>query len=248
MTELKLARSAARCAAAVAGLGMASYGAYAGYTWLRYGQMSPARSDEQDTLLDRFMPVYEVAERHRIRVNAPCDVTMSAACELDLRRSLIVRAIFKGRERIMRSGPVSEPQTRSFLEEVRALGWGELAAIPGREIVMGAVTQPWLANVVFRPLPPEEFAAFDDPGFVKIAWTLRADPAGASESMFRTETRVVTTDDDARSKFRRYWSLASPGIILIRRISLTLVKDDAERRVREARTPRRFAARDIPAN
>ena len=30
------------------------------------------------------------------------------------------------------------------------------------------------ANVVFRSLLPDEFAAFHEPGYVKIAWTLRA--------------------------------------------------------------------------
>jgi hypothetical protein len=115
---------------------------------------------------------------------------------------------------------------------MRAIGWGVLAEIHGREIVMGAVTQPWMADVVFRPLPPEEFAAFDEPDFVKIAWTLRADPLGAAESIFRTETRVVTTDARARAKFRRYWAFASPGIILIRWASLRPLKTEAERRFR----------------
>ena len=69
---------------------------------------------------------------------------------------------------------------------------------------MGAVTQPWRADVVFRPLPPEEFAAFHEPDYVKIVWTLRADSLGTTGSIFRTETRVLTTDPTARSKFRRY--------------------------------------------
>ena len=100
---------------------------------------------------------------------------------------------------------------------------------------MGAVTQPWMADVVFRPLPPEEFAAFRDPDYVKIVWTLRADPVGPAESVFRTETRAVATDSVARAKFRRYWSLLSPGIILIRWASLGQLKADAERRARDAR-------------
>jgi hypothetical protein len=70
---------------------------------------------------------------------------------------------------------------------------------------------------------------------VKIVWTLRADPDGDGASVVRTETRVTTTDADARRKFRRYWSLASPGIVLIRRLALPLVKADAERRAAEAR-------------
>jgi hypothetical protein len=87
---------------------------------------------------------------------------------------------------------------------------------------------------VFRPLPSEEFAALHEPGYVKIVWTLRADSLGAGESIFRTETRVVTTDPTARAKFRRYWSFMSPGIILIRRMLLGPLKADAERRARAA--------------
>jgi hypothetical protein len=95
---------------------------------------------------------------------------------------------------------------------VKSLGWGVLAETPGREIVFGAVTKPWEANVVFRALPPDEFAAFDEPDYVKIVWNLRADPVGPDESVFRTETRVVTTNPAARTRFRWYWSFFSPGI------------------------------------
>jgi hypothetical protein len=83
---------------------------------------------------------------------------------------------------------------------------------------------------VFRALPPDEFASFDEPGYVKIAWTLRADPLGAGESISRTETRVVATDAIARAKFRKYWAWVSPGVVLIRWLSLRLVKEDAQRR------------------
>jgi hypothetical protein len=117
---------------------------------------------------------------------------------------------------------------------MREIGWGALAEIPGREIVMGAVTRPWVADVVFRPLTPGAFEAFREPDYVKIVWTLRADPIGTAASMFRTETRVATTDAAARSKFRRYWAFASPGIILIRWASLRPLKAEAERRVRAA--------------
>lgn len=101
---------------------------------------------------------------------------------------------------------------------------------------MGAVTQPWHADVVFRPLPPSEFAAFSEPDYVKIVWTLRADPIDPNGSMFRTETRAVATDSTARARFRRYWSFLSPGIILIRWASLRTLKREAERRARGGRT------------
>jgi hypothetical protein len=116
-----------------------------------------------------------------------------------------------------------------------SLGWGILADVPGREVVVGAVTKPWEANVKFTALAPDKFAAFNEPDYVKIVWTLRADPVGQSEAVFRTETRVQTTDTSARAKFRPYWSCVSPGIWLIRRMSLAPLKLDAEHRFRESR-------------
>ena len=77
------------------------------------------------------------------------------------------------------------------------------AEVPGREIVVGGVTKPWEANPTFRALPPDEFQGFCEHDYVKIVWTLRADPVGTAESIFRTETRVITTNPAARAKFRR---------------------------------------------
>ena len=67
---------------------------------------------------------------------------------------------------------------------------------------------------------------------MKIVWSIAADPIGPEESVARTETRVISTDAMARSKFRIYWAFLSPGIILIRRVALGLVKAAAERGTR----------------
>jgi hypothetical protein len=114
---------------------------------------------------------------------------------------------------------------------VQSLGWGVLAMVPGREVVVGAVTKPWEANVTFRALPPDQFAAFSEPGYVKIVWTLRAEPITATESL-RTETRAIATDPRARVKFR-HWSFLSRGIIVIRWTVLGPLKSEAERCARQ---------------
>ena len=189
------------------------------------------RAEESDRLLDRFMPRYDIVERHHVKVSAPADLTLLAASEMDLRQSRLIRAIFRGRELALGADRDAQFRPRGLVALTRQLGWGVLAETPGREIVMGAVTQPWQPNVVFRALPPDEFASFEEPGYVKIAWTLRADPLDAGESIARTETRVVATDAIARAKFRKYWAWVSPGVVLIRWLSLRLVKEDAERRV-----------------
>ena len=226
--------SAARWLGAGAGVAAAGYAAFAALAWWRYGH--PQRrvsAAESDPLLDRYLPEYEIVERHRVAVRAPVAVAFAAAVEMDLQRSLLIRTIFRTREFVMRTRPPAEERPHGIVAECLALGWGVLAEVPGREIVVGAVTQPWQADVVFRALPPAEFAAFREPGWVKIAWTLRADPRGAGAAMVRTETRAIATDRAARRAFRRYWALASPGIRVIRRLSMRLVRKDAEDRVRQ---------------
>ena len=233
-TTTKIARTAARAALAGTAAVIAGYAAYAAVTWFRYGRVKNGRDPhESDELLDRFIAAYDVVERHQIRVAAPADITMAAAREQDLLRVPLIRAIFRARQ-IAMGATAGGPQPHGLLAAMRALGWGVLAEEPGREMVVGAITRPWEANVVFQALPPEEFAAFAQPGFVKIVWTLRADPLDRETSIFRTETRAVATDAEARAHFRAYWAFASPGIALIRRLSLPPLKREAERRARDA--------------
>ena len=227
-------RSAMRLLAAGLGAAAGAYAAYAVVSFARYGRVSNAGRDERDELLDRFIPEFEIVERHHIRVNAPAEVTMAAAREQDLLRLPLVRAIFKTREIVFGTKPDDRPSPHGVLAATQALGWGVLADVTDREIVVGAVTKPWEADVVFRALPADEFASFAEPGYVKIVWTLRADPLDADTSVFRTETRAVATDAIARARFRRYWAFVSPGIALIRRLSLGPLKRDAERRARAA--------------
>ena len=209
------------------GLATASYATYVATTWLRYGRTKPARGAARDELLDAFMPHYDVYDRHAIAVAAPPAITMAAAKTMELDSSRIIRAIFKGRELILRSRPDTIARPKALLQQMTTLGWVMLADTP-TEIVMGAVTKPWEPNPVFRSIPASDFAAFAEPDYVKIAWTLRVEDASGG-STFRTETRAVATDPEARKKFRVYWSLLSPGIIVIRAAIVRALAAAAER-------------------
>ena len=222
-------------AAALLGVAAASYTGFAATTWMRYGRTASPAADEADPLLDIFMPIYDIAERHHVKVAAPANVTFGALMYMDLEDSTLIRAIFKGRELLMGAEPDAKATASSLVETTKKLGWVVLAEVPGHEIVMGAVTRPWEADVTFRGIPAEHFAAFDEPDYVKIVWTLRADGVSPMRSIARTETRAVATDAPARRKFRWYWARFSPGIILIREMSLCLVRKEAERRVRIGR-------------
>ena len=103
-----------RRAAVWAALGLAvvaaGYASVMAGVYARYGHPPPAKPDEADPVLDEFMPAYDVAERHHIRVNAPADVTLRAAQEVKLQDSAVVEAIFRAREFIAaRLEPVIGP-------------------------------------------------------------------------------------------------------------------------------------------
>jgi hypothetical protein len=189
----------------IAVAGLLGYLAYAVTTYISYGDRSrhlPPES-EGNPLLDRFMPDYDVRDHHATRVEASADQTMWAAREAKWQDSWFARS---------------------------KIGWEILAEVPGREVVMGAITQPWVKNPTFRKVSPERFASFREPGYVKIVWTIKSLPQGPSRTLLSTETRLVPTDDSARIKFRPYWTFLSPGIIVIRWILLRSARRKAEGR------------------
>jgi predicted CoA-binding protein len=206
------------------------YGGYVALTYVRFGRGSG--KGERNRMLDQFMPVYEIRERHSVSVWAPADVTLAAAREISFYDSRLARSIFALRALPGRflGVPPAPTERQSFFDEVIALGWRELAHTPGRAVIMGAVTQPWRQQVVFRGLPADAFVAFREPGYAKIAWTLEVAPTDPSSSVFSTETRVLTTDPVSRERFRRYWAFLSPGVRIIRYEMLRLVKAEGERR------------------
>lgn len=166
-----------RYATAAAGAGLLGFGGYAAVAWARYGHADPRRHP-RDELLDRFMPEPEVDEYHHLKVHAPAAVTFAAARQMDLQASPVAKGIFwlRAVPALLRGEPLEPRGPTGIVAETLGMGWGVLAEVPGREIVIGAYTQPWHEHVTFRSLSPDEFASFSEPGYVKIVWTLAAEP------------------------------------------------------------------------
>ena len=212
------------------GAGLLGYAAYAVMTWWEYGDH--VGSAPLDPLLDKFIPDWEVAERHETTVLAPSDHTFLAVRLLDFDDSWIIRLIFRLRQLVMGGKTIPYHGPRTALDRAQALGWGLLSEVPGRMIVMGAITQPWRPNPIFRALPPDEFYRFNEPGYAKIVWAIGAEPSGWNQSVACTETRVKLTDPVSRRRFRSYWALVAPGVRLIRHLLVRQARADAERTAR----------------
>lgn len=191
-------------------------------------------------LLDRFVPDLDVRERFETTVHAPAELVMRVAVDFDMQSVAAVRAIFRTREIFLGTAGAARRRPQGILEETRGLGWGVLDRQAGRYVVCGARCQPWLADVRFTAIHPRDFASYDEPDQVKIAWTLEAEPIAGDVTRFAQETRAVATDPQAREKFRRYWRWARFGIIAIRLLLLPAVRRRAERQwalEREQRLP-----------
>jgi hypothetical protein len=183
-------------------------------------------------LIEQFLADADERTVHQIRIRAAPDAVLAAAESFDLESLWLVRTLFRVRGWLLGAKPLPPHVPRGLVEQMESTGWGTLAVEPGRQRVMGAVTRPWEANVRFRPLAPDAFAAFSEPGQVKIVWSLEADPdpRRPGQTLFRTETRARATDPTSRRRFGLYWRLFSPGILLIRRVLLPAVRRAAEGR------------------
>lgn len=185
-------------------------------------------------LITWFMPVADVTERHETLVHAPAEVVWDVARTFDMQSLPLIRAIIWMRGKILGATPLPARRPQGLLTDMLGMGWGVLAERPGRELVVGAVTQPWQANVKFTAVAPDRFAAFAEPDLVKIVWTLEVDSLGPRLARFRTETRAVATDGSAQREFLRYWRWAGIGMVLIRWLLLPALRREAERRASNA--------------
>lgn len=186
--------------------------------------------------LDPFIPATDVRERYAVTVRAPAPLVYRVARDFDMQSVPLVRAIFRLRELLLGSRRGTRVAA-GFVDELQALGWACLLERPGELFVAGAACQPWLADVVFRPVPPEQFAGFAEPNQVRIAWTLETRSLGPSLTELVSETRAAATDEAARHRFLAYWRWARVGIYSIRWLLLPAIRRESERRQQEGPAP-----------
>jgi hypothetical protein len=181
-------------------------------------------------LLDRFIPRPDARERFETTIRAPAALVMQVATGFDMQSLPAVRAIFRLRGALLGASADAPRRPQGIVEETTGLGWGVLDQQADQFIACGARCQPWLAEVKFTAIAPQEFAAYAEPEQVKIAWTLEAEELAPGITRFAQETRAVAIDAGARAKFRRYWRWARFGIIAVRLLLLPAVRREAERR------------------
>jgi hypothetical protein len=187
------------------------------------------------TVLDRLVPTFHAVERHSATIAAPGDQVWAALAQVTVGELRLFRLLMGARA--LPGRLVGIPRARFDTEEP-LLGWAVrfgftiLGQDAGRELVVGAIGQPWRLWGG-RSVPIVDgaaFTAFDQPGYAKMAANFRLAPtAGSGSVSLHTETRVACTDATTARRFTRYWRLIRPASGAIRRTWLTAIKHRAER-------------------
>jgi hypothetical protein len=160
--------------------------------------------------LDRWLPEFDVRERHAREVSVGPERGLELALSLPAAADPVVRALLRLRGL----------QVESTLEEFFTRQGFEPLERTATTFVAGVVSTPWRPRGGLGP--------FDEPrpGTVRIVADFRAEARGDG-CVLSTETRVGAVDERARRAFRRYWLLIGPFSKLIRRRWLAAVAREA---------------------
>lgn len=163
--------------------------------------------------LDEALPVWHYSERHELHVNAPPERALVAVRAVSAAEMPLAR-------RLMRLRGLRPSQADSLAEAMVAHGFAHFG-----DDVLVLVGRPWSLRGGLRRV--DDFVAFDEPGYAKMALDFTAMPEGEGARL-ATETRVLLTDDAARRRFAAYWVVVRPLSGLVRRSWLAAAKRRAE--------------------
>lgn len=197
------------------------------------------------TVVDDFLPTYDVSDSVAVVVEADPSTTWDALLAADLmevgRRHRSVAAL--GGLRMLpeivvgllhAQLPPSPPEHMTLTDAAsisgEAGGWVLLGRNEeAREIALGLVGKFWRPVIKFATVRAEDFRTFDQRGWAKTVYALRAEEVGPGRTLLTGVMRTATTDEHAQKWFRRYWTLGvGSGAHLLVHGLLDVVRDAAE--------------------
>jgi hypothetical protein len=194
---------------------------------------APEKRIAEHKTIDDFVPAYQFAESHTIRIAAPRERVFATIRDVTAEEITFFRTLTWIR-RFGRPGAdaiLNPPPNEPILAVATRSGFMKLAEEPDSEIVLGTlvVAPPgWRPNKDKKPRP-EDFKALHEPGFALAAISFRVEDASKGDVLLTTETRVYATDAWAKRKFAAYWRTIYPGSALIRVMWLRAIRRRAEK-------------------
>ena len=219
--------------------------------------VSDSREYTWETLVDEFLPIYDVSDAVATVVSADTSTTWNALMEVDLidvgrRRPLVavlgaLRALPELAGHLLHGETPPRPPTRLRLRDTTTLplgkgGWVLLGERPRDEIALGLVGTFWRPVIEFAKVSAGDFRDFAEPGYAKTIYSLSVRPVDARRTLLSGVMRTATTDERARRWFRRYWTfgVGSGAHVLVQGV-IDIVHDAAERQSALSAQPNRAA-------
>jgi hypothetical protein len=172
-------------------------------------------------MLDRLLPAPRKHEVQCVDLAAPPRVVWEHVRHGNLGDTPFIRALFALRTLPSRVAgePVGDTHVRidELVSTPEKPGFQLLGEDEGRELVVGAIGKVWQLDIPFVHVEsPEAYADFAEPGWIKVAWSIRLEPLGDAATRLVFDLRVDATDESSWTKFARYWLVIGPGSHFIR--------------------------------
>jgi hypothetical protein len=196
-------------------------------------------------LIDDFLPVYDVSDSVATVVHADLARTWDALIDVDLidvgrRRPLVgllgaLRTLPDIVSHVLHGDGLPGAPERLRLRDLCGLpmntgGWVLLAERPHDEIALGLIGKFWRPVIEFAAVPTAEtFRTFNEPGFARTVYSLSVRTIDAAQTLLTGTMRTATTDERARTWFRRYWTfgVGSGAHVLVSGL-LDVTRENAE--------------------
>lgn len=168
-------------------------------------------------LIDDVLPIFDVTRVEHLVVDVPVPTTWRALLATDLLdvHTPLMDAAFWARGLPARLRGVREaaPASLRLGGDMAMEGWLSLGRRENQEIAFGAVGRFWQPDITWRDVgTAEDFAAFDEPGWGRIAANFSLRPYGRQRTLLSYEARTAVPDPASRQRFARYWRLVEPFV------------------------------------
>lgn len=175
--------------------------------------------------LDRLIPTPRLLEVDEQDIAAPVLKVWQAVRHGDLGRGAAVRMLFAMRTLPERLRGRQAQGAELRIDEMRSTpehpGFQVLCDEPSQVVAVGAIGKVWLPDIPFVHVEGSDaYAAFQEPDYVKVAWSMTLDATHPDRTRLCIEVRVDATDDAAWHKFVSYFRLIGPFSRFIRRSAL----------------------------
>jgi len=185
------------------------------------------------SLIDKYLPDSQFAERHGIPVFAPAEKLMAAVVAYDPASDPLIRGLIGLREIPARIAGALLGKAILPRQPFGLRNFLLLERDGDREIAFGLLGRFWRLDFGLRaPESAAAFAAFDQPRVAKLVLSFTAERSQDGAMMLRTETRVHCPDRFSKARFTPYWFAIRPASGFIRRRLLTSIKRSAEEAAR----------------